>query len=278
MKIFKSVEKFINSQLQVQSFIPTMGNLHEGHLSLIKEAKKNAGNICVSLYVNENQFTNKKDFDLYPITLEEDIKNLEKIGINYLLMPEKKDIENFSKPFDIKLEPKEITDDLCGKYRPGHFLAVIDIVHRFFQIIKPKNIFLGRKDYQQIIAIRELIKIYNYNIDIIPYDTVRNKDGLALSSRNNLLSKEEMKIANEIYRALLLSKKLHNNDVSLNEIVSTINEVFAKSEIKLEYFAIRDLKTLQHRNDNDLIALIAVYLGDIRLIDNIIIKSKLSLN
>ncbi|MAZ79599.1 MAG: pantoate--beta-alanine ligase [Gammaproteobacteria bacterium] len=274
MKIFKSVEKFISSKLQVQSFVPTMGNLHQGHLSLITEAKKKSGNICVSLYVNENQFTNKKDFDLYPITLDSDIKNLKKIGIDYLLIPEKKDIENFSRPFDVKLEPKEITEDLCGKYRPGHFLAVIDIVHRFFQIVKPKNILLGRKDYQQIIAISELIKIYNYNIDIISSDTVRNKNGLALSSRNNLLSKEEMKTANEIYRSLLLSKQLYNNNVSLNEIIAKIYKVFEKSEIKLEYFSIRDLKTLQHRNDSDLIALIAVYLGDIRLIDNIIIKSR----
>jgi len=274
MKIFKSVEKFISSKLQVQSFVPTMGNLHQGHLSLITEAKKKSGNICVSLYVNENQFTNKKDFDLYPITLDSDIKNLKKIGIDYLLIPEKKDIENFSRPFDVKLEPKEITEDLCGKYRPGHFLAVIDIVHRFFQIVKPKNILLGRKDYQQIIAISELIKIYNYNIDIISSDTVRNKNGLALSSRNNLLSKEEMKTANEIYRSLLLSKQLYNNNVPLNEIIAKIYKVFEKSEIKLEYFSIRDLKTLQHRNDSDLIALIAVYIGDIRLIDNIIIKSR----
>ena len=274
MKIFKSVEKFISSKLQVQSFVPTMGNLHQGHLSLITEAKKKSGNICVSLYVNENQFTNKKDFDLYPITLDSDIKNLKKIGIDYLLIPEKKDIENFSRPFDVKLEPKEITEDLCGKYRPGHFLAVIDIVHRFFQIVKPKNILLGRKDYQQIIAISELIKIYNYNIDIISSDTVRNKNGLALSSRNNLLSKEEMKTANEIYRSLLLSKQLYNNNVPLNEIIAKIYKVFEKSEIKLEYFSIRDLKTLQHRNDSDLIALIAVYLGDIRLIDKIIIKSR----
>ena len=274
MKIFKSVEKFISSKLQVQSFVPTMGNLHQGHLSLITEAKKKSGNICVSLYVNENQFTNKKDFDLYPITLDSDIKNLKKIGIDYLLIPEKKDIENFSRPFDVKLEPKEITEDLCGKYRPGHFLAVIDIVHRFFQIVKPKNILLGRKDYQQITAISELIKIYNYNIDIISSDTVRNKNGLALSSRNNLLSKEEMKTANEIYRSLLLSKQMYNNNVSLNEIIAKIYKVFEKSEIKLEYFSIRDLKTLQHRNDSDLIALIAVYLGDIRLIDNIIIKSR----
>lgn len=273
MKIFNSVEKFINSKINIHSFIPTMGNLHSGHLSLIADAKKISGNICVSLYVNENQFTNKKDFDLYPKSLDEDIKKLKKFGVDYLLVPKKIDIENFSDSFDIGLEPKNLTTDLCGKYRPGHFLAVIDIVHRFFQIIKPKNILLGKKDYQQVIVIKELVKIYNYNIDVITSDTIRNKDGLALSSRNNLLTKGEMKSAAKIYKALLLASELCSNNISLNEVSRKINELFIKSDIKLEYFAIRDLKTLQHANDSDLIALIAVYLGEIRLIDNIIIKS-----
>ena len=113
----------------------------------------------------------------------------------------------------------------------------------------------------------------NYNIDVITSDTIRNKDGLALSSRNNLLTKAEMKSAAKIYKALLLASELCSNNISLNEVSRKINELFIKSDIKLEYFAIRDLKTLQHANDSDLIALIAVYLGEIRLIDNIIIKS-----
>ena len=274
MKIFKYLEEFINSQIKIQNFIPTMGNLHAGHLSLIDNAKKISGNICVSLYVNENQFTNKKDFDLYPITLEEDIRKLKKKGVDFLLLPEKNDIENFSEPFDVRLEPKKLTTDLCGKYRPGHFLAVMDIVHRFLQIIKPKNILLGKKDYQQVVVVKELIKIYNYNIEVITSDTIRNKDGLALSSRNNLLSMKELKSATEIHEALLLAYSLYHKNISIDEITRHINELFIKSTIKLEYFAIRDLKTLQHPNDNDLIALIAGYLNEVRLIDNIIIQSR----
>jgi len=273
MKIYNSIETLLNSKINVESFIPTMGNLHSGHLSLIAEAKKISKNTCVSIYVNDTQFTSKKDYDSYPVTLDEDIKKLEDLNIDYLLIPEKNDIYNFSDPFNTKLEPKELTTELCGKYRPGHFLAVIDIICRFFQIIKPKNIVLGEKDYQQIIVIKELIKIYKYKINVISSPTVRDNNGLALSSRNSLLSDQEKRHASDIYRALLLSKKLLKNNVSIDKITDEIHELFVESPIKIEYFAIRDLNTLQHANDSDLIAFIAGYLGDVRLIDNIIIRS-----
>ena len=154
MKIYKSIEQFLNSEIKIDNFIPTMGNLHEGHLSLIDKAKKNTGNVCVSIYVNESQFNNKKDFDNYPITLDLDIKKLKSKKIEYLLIPNKLDIEKFSNPFNVNYAPRNLISDLCGKYRPGHFLAVIDIVHRFLQIINPKNIILGEKDFQQICCIR----------------------------------------------------------------------------------------------------------------------------
>ncbi len=273
MKIYNSIETFLNSKIYVESFIPTMGNLHSGHLSLITEAKKISKNICVSIYVNDAQFTSKKDYDSYPVTLDEDIKKLEDLDIDYLLIPEKNDIYKFSEPFNTMLEPKCLTTDLCGEYRPGHFLAVIDIICRFFQIIKPKNIVLGEKDYQQIIVIKELIKIYKYKINVISSPTIRDSNGLALSSRNNLLSEQERHDACDIYRALLLSKKLLKNNVSIDKVTDEIHQLLVESPIKIEYFTIRDLKTLQHANDSDLIAFIAGYLGDVRLIDNIIIRS-----
>jgi pantoate--beta-alanine ligase len=278
MKIFNSINEFCNSQLDIESFVPTMGNLHEGHLSLINTAKKNSKNICVSIYVNKNQFTNKKDFDSYPITLDEDIYKLEKAGVNYLLNPCKDDIENNSSPFDAKFEPKYLTNDLCGKYRKGHFLAVMDIVHRLFQIVNPKNIILGEKDYQQIFVIKELIEICKYNIKIITSPTIREKgSGLALSSRNSLLTAEQKKMASEIYKALKLSTILYEDNVPLDQIKDKIYEIFEQLPIEIEYFTFRDLKTLQQANDNDLIALIAGYLGNVRLIDNIIVKSKTNL-
>ena len=273
MKIYKSIEQFLNSKIEIDNFIPTMGNLHEGHLSLIDKAKENTGNICVSIYVNENQFNNKKDFDNYPITLDLDIKKLKSKNIEYLLIPNKFDIEKFSNPFNIDYAPSYLISDLCGKYRPGHFLAVIDIVHRFLQIINPKNIILGEKDFQQICCIRELISISKQETNIIISPTIRNKQGLALSSRNAHLSNEEKILANNIYGSLILSKDLFHKGSSINEITEAVYDFHKNSLIKLEYFTVRDLKTLQHTYDGDLIALIAAYISDIRLIDNIIIRS-----
>lgn len=275
MKIFSSLDEFIDSKLHIDAFVPTMGNLHNGHLQLVEVAKKNAKNTCVSIYVNESQFTDKKDFDSYPKTLDADIKRLKDTGVDYILIPEKRDIENNSEGFDPVLEPKILTNDLCGKYRKGHFLAVMDIVHRFFQIIKPNIVVLGEKDYQQIVVIKELIKICNHKIRILSCPIIRDDSGLALSSRNNLLSEAHKEIASEIYKSLVLVSRLYEQDSSPRTIEEEINIFFSKSLIELEYFTIRDLKTLQQPNDNDLIALIAGYLGTVRLIDNIIIKSHL---
>ena len=179
MKIFSSLSEFIDSKIKVDAFVPTMGNLHNGHLHLVKLAKKTANNTCVSIYVNESQFTDKKDFDLYPKTLDEDIKKLENISVDYVLIPEKQDIENNSEAFNPKIEPKILTNDLCGKYRQGHFLGVMDIVHRFLQIIKPNTVILGEKDYQQILVIQELIKICNHKVRILSCPIVRSDSGLA---------------------------------------------------------------------------------------------------
>jgi len=274
MKIFTSIQQLINSKIVIENFIPTMGNLHEGHLSLISEARKNPGSVCVSIYVNEKQFNNKNDFKNYPISLDLDIEKLESRNVDYLLLPNRTDIEKHSKPFDENLDPKNLTTDLCGKYRPGHFLAVIDIVYRFLQIIKPKNIILGEKDFQQILCIHELVNITKNNVNIITSPTIRTDKGLALSSRNNLLSNDEKLIANDIYKSLILAKDLVRKRLPIETITKEIVEFYKKSPIKLEYFAIRDLKTLQHIYDDDLIALVAVYIGKIRLIDNLIIRSQ----
>ena len=273
MKIFYSIEDFLQSRLHVKSFIPTMGNLHEGHLSLVRKAKDLSSNTCVSIYVNKAQFDKEDDFKSYPKTLEVDIKKLQNLNVDYLLIPEKLEIEKFSKPLIIKNEPTHITKDLCGKYRKGHFLAVMDIVHRFFQIIRPENVFFGMKDYQQLMVIEELIKSQNYEINLIESETIRNNEGLALSSRNKNLSTEQLQYASEIFKSLKYSKQLIKQGCEIDEINTKIYQYFEKFPIEVEYFSIRDLKTLQQLYDSDLIALIAVYIGKVRLIDNIIIKS-----
>ena len=273
MKIFYSLQDFIDANIKVQSFVPTMGNLHEGHLSLINAGKKYKKNTCVSIYINEGQFNNKKDFDTYPRTIEDDIIKLEDCDVEYVLIPKKSDIEKHTLSLSSKIEPKILTSDLCGKYRPGHFYAVMDIIYRFFQIIKPEMIVLGEKDYQQLIIIAELIRIMKYDIRLISSPTIRNTDGLALSSRNNHLTKKQKELACDIYKALHLSKELLKENFPIEKIYQEIDIFFSKSPIKLEYFAIRDLKTLQQSYDNDLIALISCYVGNIRLIDNLIIRS-----
>ena len=273
MKIFYSIEDFLQSRLHIKSFIPTMGNLHEGHLSLVRKAKDLSSNTCVSIYVNKAQFDKEDDFKSYPKTLEDDIKKLQNLNVNFLLIPEKPEIEKFSKPLIIKNEPTHLTKDLCGKYRKGHFLAVMDIVHRFFQIIRPENVIFGMKDYQQLMVIKELIKSQNYEINLIESETIRNNEGLALSSRNKNLSTEQLQYASEIFKSLKYSKQLIKQGCEIDEINTKIYQYFEKFPIEVEYFSIRDLKTLQQLYDSDLIALIAVYIGKVRLIDNIIIKS-----
>ena len=273
MKIFYSIEDFLQSRLHVKSFIPTMGNLHEGHLSLVRKAKDLSSNTCVSIYVNKAQFDKEDDFKSYPKTLEDDIKKLQNLNVDYLLIPEKPEIEKFSKPLIIKNEPTHLTKDLCGKYRKGHFLAVMDIVHRFFQIVRPENVFFGMKDYQQLMVIKELIKSQNYEINLIESETIRSDEGLALSSRNKNLSEEQLQHASEIYKSLKYAKHLIKQDCEIDEINTKIYQYFEKFPIEVEYFSIRDLKTLQQLYDSDLIALIAVYIGKVRLIDNIIIES-----
>ncbi len=273
MKIFYSIEDFLQSRLHVKSFIPTMGNLHEGHLSLVRKAKDLSSNTCVSIYVNKAQFDKEDDFKSYPKTLEDDIKKLQNLNVDYLLIPEKPEIEKFSKPLIIKNEPTHLTKDLCGKYRKGHFLAVMDIVHRFFQIIMTENVFFGMKDYQQLMVIKELIKSQNYEVNLIESETIRSNEGLALSSRNKNLSEEQLQYASEIYKSLKYAKHLIKQGCEIDKINTKIYQYFEKFPIEVEYFSIRDLKTLQQLYDSDLIALIAVYIGKVRLIDNIIIES-----
>tara|TARA_B100000123_G_scaffold228706_1_gene177965 strand:- start:621 stop:1448 length:828 start_codon:yes stop_codon:yes gene_type:complete len=273
MKIFYSIEDFLQSRLHVKSFIPTMGNLHEGHLSLVRKAKDLSSNTCVSIYVNKAQFDKEDDFKSYPKTLEDDIKKLQNLNVDYLLIPEEPEIEKFSKPLIIKNEPTHLTKDLCGKYRKGHFLAVMDIVHRFFQIVRPENVFFGMKDYQQLMVIKELIKSQNYEVNLIESETIRSNEGLALSSRNKNLSEEQLQHASEIYKSLKYAKHLIKQDCEIDEINTKIYQYFEEFPIEVEYFSIRDLKTLQQLYDSDLIALIAAYIGKVRLIDNIIIKS-----
>lgn len=256
-------------------FIPTMGALHDGHASLIKKSlSQNALSIC-SIFVNPTQFNNKKDFKNYPNRLYKDLELLREIGCDVVFTPSKEAIypNGFSsKEFDFGLLDKVME----GASRPGHFNGVAMVVSRFFEIIKPQRAYFGEKDFQQLAIIKSLTAQKFKSIEIIPCNTLREKDGLAMSSRNLLLDKRYRAAAPRIYQRLLAVQGRAKN-VSVSELRSWVENAFKKDEdLVLDYFEIADTKSLRKSVDwSDFpnhIACIAVFAGTTRLIDNIVLE------
>ena len=207
MKIFKNKRELIKeiSKKKAISFIPTMGSIHNGHLSLINKAKRESKNVLVSIYVNPKQFGSRADFKKYPRNINNDIRLLKKIKVKYLYIPNKKDIYSFKTKSNIYVD--KFSHKLCGKFRPGHFKGVLNVVNRFLEIIKPKFMYLGMKDYQQVILIKSHINKNNINTKIKMCTTIREKNGVALSSRNIKLNKSQIKIAAKICKYLRMNKR-----------------------------------------------------------------------
>ena len=252
------------------AFVPTMGNLHEGHLKLIEEALKKTKYVVVSIFINPLQFNSKDDFKNYPRTLDEDLLMLQKLDVPFVFVPSKEDIIDSSQTIEIHLS--DIANDLCGRFRPGHFNGVATIVCKLFNLIQPELAFFGRKDFQQLFLIKELVKQLNYPIHIIAIDTVRHKDGLAKSSRNNLLSKEDRKKAPQLFELMnAMKEKVMQKKLSFKEIESDAERLLNDSGWIVDYLAIRSaqsLKTPVH-NEKQMVILGAATLGSVRLIDNI---------
>ena len=256
-------------------FIPTMGALHKGHASLIKKSlSQNSLSIC-SIFVNPTQFNNKKDFNNYPNRLDKDLKLLRKIGCDVVFTPSKEAIypNGFPyKEFDFGLLDKVME----GARRPGHFNGVAMVVSRLFEIIRPQRAYFGEKDFQQLAIIKSLTAQKFKSIEIIPCITLREKDGLAMSSRNLLLDKRYRAAAPRIYQRLLAVQERAKN-VSVSELESWVENAFKKDEdLVLEYFEIADAKSLKKSyNWSDFpkhVACIAVFAGTTRLIDNILLE------
>ena len=205
MKIFKNKKTLISeiSGLKNLSFIPTMGALHKGHMDLVKKAKLKEGKIIVSIYVNPKQFNSKKDLYSYPVSLKKDIAILRKLKINYLFLPSYKDIFLFK--CKNKIFKHKLIKILCGKYRKFHFHGVLEVVNRFLEIIKPKYLFLGKKDFQQLFLINQHIKKRSISTKVISCETVREYSGLAFSSRNFLLNSKNKIRASKVYKICSLS-------------------------------------------------------------------------
>ena len=271
MKIFKdkhTLQKEITKTKGI-SFVPTMGGLHKGHISLIKKSKKSKLKTLVSIFVNPKQFNKKSDFRSYPRNIKKDLKQLKKLRINFVYMPTFKDIYGFKPKEKVFLD--KFSKKLCGKFRKGHFEGVLNVVNRFIEIIEPKYIFLGKKDYQQLYLIKKHIEKRKIKSSIIECKTVREINGVACSSRNSNLNKSQMKIASNVYYYLYNLKKKIKKNYNLfnqNKIKRDIRDLGASKIDYLENYNIKNFKQIKRQNKKFNI-FIAYYIKNTRLIDNI---------
>ncbi len=248
-------------------FVPTMGSLHNGHISLIKKSLHYCNKTIVSIFVNPTQFNNKNDYRKYPRNIDRDLKILRKLKVNFVFIPNKKQIYNSKNKIKIYLSKKEKI--LCAKYRKGHFEGVIDVMTRLTKIVKPSKIFMGEKDFQQLFLVKKYIE-NNFNSKIILCKTIRDKNKLALSSRNLLLNKRNLIKAANISKDLIhFKKKLSKKKFTNKEILKKKDELEKLYNIDIEYLEVRNRINLKLTNKvkNSKI-LIAYYLSGIRLIDN----------
>ena len=249
-------------------FVPTMGGIHEGHISLINKSIKSNKKTIVSIFVNPKQFNNKKDFKSYPSSIKSDLTILKRIKkLDYIYIPKFKDIYENNKRSNIKIEKKYKI--LCAKFRKGHFEGVLDVMNRLTKLIKPKNIFMGEKDFQQLFLVKNFIE-KRFNTKIIGCKTIRNRNKLALSSRNFLFSKKELKEVEKISNKFLKLKIKIKNVKAINKFLQkSKKEIENFFNIKIEYLENRSIKNLSKSNKYEGSRIfLAYYYRDIRLIDN----------
>jgi len=261
------------SKGQTIAFVPTMGGLHDGHLSLVKLAKQKADKVVVSIFVNPTQFGKGEDFDKYPNTLEQDKSLLVQYQVDGLFTPDAEQIypTGFDSDSDSDIEVVEIANILCGASRPSHFQGVVQVVKRLFDIVKPNVAVFGEKDYQQLLIIQKMAEKFSPNVEIVSHPTLREGDGLAMSTRNQYLSTDDRKIAPNLYKALLQIKENFLKGESIDTLKKQAQEML-KQEFKLDYIEVLDANTLKQITDNTskIAILCAVFIGSTRLIDNII--------
>ena len=259
-------------QLGRVAFVPTMGNLHEGHLTLMREARKHAQTVICSIFVNPMQFGVNEDLDKYPRTLDADIAALESVGVDLLYFPSSDTM--YPKPLvdQTKVEVPVISDLYCGASRPGHFVGVATVVAKLFNMVQPDVALFGTKDFQQLAVIRRMVTDLAMPIEIIGVPTVRNADGLAMSSRNQYLTSEQRAIAPKIYAELKqLAETLSQNLSQLEQQSADSQRRLAEAGFEPDYLHVLDAETLLPLTDQSEqgVILIAAKLGAARLIDNI---------
>ncbi len=277
MKIVKSIaemkkisHKIHSSSLKI-GFVPTMGFLHEGHLSLIKIAKKMSERTVVSIFVNPTQFGPNEDYYQYPRDIKRDKELLKKEGVHYIFYPSEE--EMYPEGFLTTVKVKKLSEILCGASRPVHFEGVTTVVLKLFNIINPDIAVFGEKDYQQLVIIKKMVMDLNLDISIVSGEIIREQDGIAMSSRNTYLSKEERKQATCLYRSLLIARDwIMAGERNTSIIISRMKE-FIKTfpSTKIDYIEIVDPETLNplKRIKGSARILLAVWIGKTRLIDNL---------
>ena len=274
----KSVVDNLKKKCFIIGFIPTMGFLHEGHLSLIRMAREACDRVFISIFVNPIQFGPGEDFEKYPRDMKRDISLAEKGGVDYIFYPTEK--EMYGPDFKTSVEVKELGSIMCGKYRPGHFAGVTTVVLKLLNIVRPDKAYFGQKDYQQLVIIKRMVDDLNLDVEIIGGPTIRENDGLALSSRNKYLSAEERENATILYRCLKIAKDMiKKGEKDLEKIRKVVITDLGKNRFvkKVDYFDFRDPRTLDHlkqvdKGSKNILAATAVWIGRTRLIDNMIIK------
>ncbi|WP_369489058.1 pantoate--beta-alanine ligase [Tenuifilum osseticum] len=255
-------------------FVPTMGALHKGHVSLVERSVAENDITVVSIFVNPTQFNDKNDLKNYPRMPEKDIAMLEAAGVNVVFMPTESEIypEPDTRVFDFGMLDKVME----GKFRPGHFNGVAQVVSKLFDIVEPHRAYFGQKDYQQLAIIRAMVRMLGYRIEIVGCPIVREPDGLAMSSRNLLLTPEHRKSAPLIYQTLAEARN-KTNELSVKEMIDwVVNRINSDPNLKVEYFELADADSLLPvqgwDHPNGIVGCIAVWAGNIRLIDNMMFK------
>ena len=259
---------------KIIALVPTMGNLHEGHLSLVKQVQAKADFVVVSLFVNPTQFVEGEDFDSYPRTLESDLQLLDNLNTDLVFMPNADEIYPDGNEVTTVVTVPELDSIYCGKFRPGHFQGVATVVSKLFNIVQPDVAIFGNKDYQQLLVIRNLVKNLNFPIEIIGSSTMREKDGLAMSSRNQYLTDSERQQAPLLFKCINeTAKSVENGEKNYEKLERDAVSSLKAAGFRPEYLNICDADNLKSPKNQRLVIIVAAWLGKARLIDNVAVHT-----
>ncbi|KGN92270.1 pantoate--beta-alanine ligase [Porphyromonas canoris] len=275
IKLLKEKLSEERKQTKKIGFVPTMGALHDGHISLVKRSISENDITVVSVFLNPTQFNNARDFETYPRDLDRDLRLLFEAGADYVFAPTVEEIYPKDEPRQSPFDLGRVAEVMEGKHRPGHFAGVAEVVSKLFRIVEPDKAYFGEKDFQQIAVIRRMLSLMpDVSIEIIPCEIVREKDGLAMSSRNTRLNEDERRSAPFIYKALRHGVELFRKGASVEEVYkAVIEQIDQTPHLKVEYFSIVDGESLEDikcwEESRVPVGCITVYCGEVRLIDHI---------